>query len=331
MATEVLSSDGEVLGRFYRQNRIVVRHDQLSPYLIQALVATEDERFEEHSGIDGKSLGRVLFKTVLGGNESSGGGSTITQQLAKLLFTGERASNLRERAFQKLKEWITAVKLESRYTKEEIIAMYLNEFNFINGAYGIKSASEIYFSKGQDSLEIQEAALLIGMLKNPSLYNPKRFPDKTIERRNVVLFQMKKNGVISEEEYNTLKVKKLGLNFNRESHNDGLAPYFREELRHEVKKLLKDVKKADGSSYDVHTDGLTVYTTIDSRMQAHAEAAAWTHLQSLQKRFLHIGKIKTHGTYKGRNYNNADLELRETLLNAWCPSRIDIFLFVRVL
>jgi penicillin-binding protein 1A len=180
LATEVLSTDGEVLGRFYQQNRIVVRYDQLSPYLVKALIATEDERFHEHSGIDAESLGRVFVKTVLGGNESSGGGSTISQQLAKLLFTEETAANLTQRAFQKFKEWITAVKIESRYTKEEIIAMYLNEFNFINGAYGIKSASEIYFSESQDSLEVQNAALLIGMLKNPSLYNPKRFPEKAL-------------------------------------------------------------------------------------------------------------------------------------------------------
>lgn len=311
LATEVLSADGELLGRFYQQNRIVVRYDELSPYLVEALIATEDERFHEHSGIDAESLARVFVKTVLGGNESSGGGSTISQQLAKLLFTEETAANITQRAFQKFKEWITAVKIESRYTKEEIIAMYLNEFNFINGAYGIKSASEIYFSESQDSLEIQNAALLIGMLKNPSLYNPKRFPEKALLRRNVVLFQMKKNGKITQAEYDVLKEKKLGLNFNRTSHNDGLAPYFREELRQEVKKLLKEQKKADGTAYDVHTDGLTIYTTIDSRMQQHAEVAVRNHLQGLQKIFFAHWKGQDPWTYKGRKTSNSDLELRK--------------------
>ncbi|MFT5833572.1 MAG: penicillin-binding protein 1A [Cognaticolwellia sp.] len=328
LATEVLSVDEQVLGRFYHQNRVVVRYDQLSPHLISALIATEDERFREHSGIDAKSLGRVLVKTVLGGNESSGGGSTISQQLAKLLFTGKPARNIRERAFQKLKEWITAVKLESRYTKEEIIAMYLNEFSFTNGAYGIKSASEIYFSESQDSLKIQNAALLIGMLKNPSLYNPKRFPDRAINRRNVVLSQMKKNGVITQEEYDELKVKELGLNFNRTSHNDGLAPYFREELRKEVKRLLKNQTKSDGSNYDVHKDGLKIYTTIDARMQKHAEAAAWNHLKSLQNTFFKHWKNKDPWTYKGRKTTNSDLLTRENSFNR-LVSESDRYLIIR--
>jgi penicillin-binding protein 1A len=311
LATEVLSADGEVLGRFYQQNRVVVRYDQLSPYLVEALISTEDERFHKHSGIDAESLARVFVKTVLFGNESSGGGSTITQQLAKLLFTEEPAANIRQRAFQKLKEWITAVKLESRYTKEEIISMYLNEFNFINGAYGIKSASEIYFSESQDSLEMQEAALLIGMLKNPSLYNPRRFPEKALQRRNQVLFQMKRNNAITQAEYDVLKDKKLGLSFNRTSHNDGLAPYFREELRREVKKLLTEQKKADGTSYNVHTDGLTIYTTVDSRMQKHAEDAVWNHLKSLQKIFFNHWENRDPWTYKGRKTSNSDLEIRK--------------------
>ncbi len=311
LATEVISSDGVLLGRFYQQNRVVARFDQLSPYLVKALIATEDERFQEHSGIDGKALGRVLVKTVLGGNSSSGGGSTISQQLAKLLFTETTANNIIQRAGQKLKEWVTAVKIESRYTKEEIIAMYLNEFNFINGAYGIKSAAEIYFSTRQDSLEIQDAALLIGMLQNPSLYNPKRFPDKAVNRRNVVLFQMKRNGTISDGEYQALCKKPLGLNFNRTSHNDGLAPYFREELRQEVKKLLKDLKKSDGMPYDVHTDGLKIYTTIDARMQAHAEAAAWKHLTSLQQTFFTHWKGQDPWKFKGRKTGDSDLMVRE--------------------
>lgn len=310
LATEVLSVDGEVLGRFYRQNRVNVRYDQLSPHLINALVATEDERYEQHAGIDGKALLRALIKTAIGGNSSSGGGSTISQQLAKLLFTEQVAGSFIQRAFQKPKEWVTAVKIESRYTKKEIISMYLNEFNFINGAYGIKSASEIYFSKQQDSLEIQEAAMLIGMLKNPSLYNPRRFPEKTLERRNVVMFQMKKNGLITEKEYEKLKKKELGIRFNRTSHNDGLAPYFREELRKEVKKILGGIEKNDGTSYDVHADGLTIYTTIDARMQKHAEDAAWNHLKSLQNTFFKHWKDRDPWTYKSRKTTDSDIKLR---------------------
>ena len=317
LATEVLSSDGEVLGRFYRQNRVVVRYDELSPHLVNALIATEDERFKDHSGIDGRALGRVLFKTVFTLDKSSGGGSTISQQLSKLLFTDRMAKNIVERGFQKLKEWVTAVKIESRYTKEEILSMYLNEFNFINGAYGIKSASEIYFSKSQDSLSISEAALLIGMLKNPALYNPKRFPDRTKGRRNVVLLQMKKNGYLTEKEFEDLKKENLVLNFNRTSHNDGLAPYFREELRKEVKKLLaeEDNKKPNGEMYNVHTDGLKIYTTIDSRMQRHAETAAWKHLGSLQKTFFKHWKDKDPWTYKTAKTTNADIARRERSLN----------------
>lgn len=310
MATEVLSVDGKILGRFYNENRVIVRYDQLSPHLINALVATEDERFAQHAGIDGKALLRVLVKTVFGGNASSGGGSTISQQLAKLLFTERTASNIIERGIQKPKEWVTAVKLESRYTKEEIIAMYFNEFNFINGAYGIKSASEIYFSTSQDSLEIQDAALLVGMLKNPSYFNPRRRPERTLKRRNVVLFQMKKSGLIDDAEYKKLCAKELGLQFNRTSHNDGLAPYFREELRKEVKKLLKEEKKADGSSYDVHADGLKIYTTLDARMQKHAEDAAVTHLRGLQKTFFKHWKDRDPWTYKSRKTSDGNIETR---------------------
>jgi penicillin-binding protein 1A len=317
LASEVISADGNVLGRFYRQNRVVVRYDELCPHLAKALIATEDERFEQHSGIDGKALGRVFVKTLLGGDRSSGGGSTISQQLAKLLFTEDMASNLAERAFQKLKEWITAIKIESRYTKEEILAMYLNEFNFINGAYGIKSASEIYFSKPQEELEIHEAAMLIGMLKNPALFNPRRFAERTKERRNVVLFQMKKNGVLSQVEYDELKEKPLGIKFSRTSHNDGLAPYFREELRQEVKDLLEkeEIRKPNGEKYDVHTDGLKIYTTIDSRIQAHAEAAAHAHLKSLQKTFFDHWKNLDPWTHKTAKTTPADIEMRQQSFN----------------
>ncbi len=314
LASEVISADGVVLGRFYRQNRVPVRYDELSPHLVNALVATEDERFAEHSGIDAEALGRVLARTVLGGNTSSGGGSTISQQLAKLLFTNP-ARNIWERIPQKFKEWITAVKIESRYTKKEIISMYLNQFNFINGAYGIKSASEIYFSESQDSLTLNQAALLVGMLKNPALYNPVRFPDKSKKRREVVLFQMKKAGHLTQTQYDSLRVLPLDLDFNRKTHNDGLAPYFREELRSQVKQILEEQRKPDGSKYNVHTDGLVIQTTIDSRMQKHAEEVVWEHFKDLQGKFFKHWKDKDPWTYKtpGKT-TDKDVEVRVNAL-----------------
>lgn len=316
LASEVISTDRELLGRFYRQNRVPVRYDELSPHLITALKSTEDERFEKHAGIDPEALIRVLGRTIIGGDVSGGGGSTISQQLAKLLFPriDTRRMNKLQRLFHismtKFKEWITAVKLESRYTKKEIIAMYLNEFNFINGAYGIKSASEIYFSKSQDSLEVQEAALLIGMLKNPAAFNPRRFPERATKRREVVLNQMRKSKHLTKAAYDKLRVLPLGLRFNRTTHNDGLAPYFREELRKEVKKILQKHRKLDGSAYDVHKDGLRIYTTIDSRMQKHAEDAVWTHLTSLQKKFFKHWQKRDPWTYKARGTTDRDIEIR---------------------
>ena len=212
LASEVLAADGSELGRYYVENRIPVSYDELSPNLVQALVATEDERFYKHSGIDFEALGRILIKTAILGDKNAGGGSTITQQLAKLLFTGQAGSGI-DRIFQKLKEWIIAVRLERRYTKEEIIAMYLNKFSFLYDAYGIKSASETYFGIEQDSLNVQQAAMLVGMLKNPSLFNPVRRPDTVMHRRMVVLHQMQKNGLLTKAEYDTVRKLPLGLNF----------------------------------------------------------------------------------------------------------------------
>lgn len=286
-ATEIFAANGEVLGRFYTQNRVMVSYDELSPNLVRALVATEDERFRDHSGIDFRALGRAIVKTGLLRQSNSGGASTITQQLAKLLFTGVRANNVSEAIIQKLKEWIIAVRLERRYTKEEIIAMYLNEFNFINGAYGIKAASEIYFDKTQDSLDINEAAMLVGMLKNPSLYNPLRRPEEVKHRRMVVLKQMQKNGLLSQEEYDQLREQPLGLNYSRQTHVDGIAPYYRMELAKEVKNILKreECLKADGTSYDIYRDGLRIYTTIDPEMQRIAEEVMVEHMGKVQKAF----------------------------------------------
>ncbi len=307
MASEVIASDGSVIGRYFIENRVEVPYDELSPHLISALVATEDERYHDHAGIDRKAMERVIFKTLLGGNMSAGGGSTISQQLAKLLYTEEVASSFVQRAMQKPKEWVTAVQLERRYTKEEIIAMYLNKFNFINGAYGIKSAAEIYFGKSQEDLNTTEAALLVGMLKNPSLYNPIRFPEKSKKRREVVLKQMVNNEILTEDEYHELRVTDLGLNFQRKTHSEGLAPYFREELRKEVKKILANIGKKEGRKLDVHRDGLKIYTTIQPKIQEHAEAAAWEHMKHLQGKFFKEWKTGDPWTW---NAEPKDIKIR---------------------
>ena len=298
LASEVYAADGTTLGRYYIENRVPVSYEELSPQLIKAFVATEDERYYKHSGIDGQALGRVLIKTVLLRQKSAGGASTITQQLAKMLFTQKPGSGL-ERVVQKLKEWIIAVKLERAYTKEEIMAMYLNKFNFINGAYGIKAAAEIYFGKKQDELNTEEAATLVGMLKNPSLYNPVRRPELVLKRRSVVLNQMKKNDFISNASYDSLKNVDLGLNFNRSTHTDGPAPYFRMKLGEEIKEILSKqaYRKADGSKYDIYRDGLRIYTTLDPNIQKHAEESAVEHMSKLQKRFDKVWSKKDPWTY----------------------------------
>ena len=294
-----------------------VSYDELSPYLIDALIATEDERFYKHSGIDLEALGRVFFKTALLGNRSTGGGSTISQQLAKLLFTGRRASGMRKVVVQKLKEWIIAVRLERRYTKEEIITMYLNRFDFLNDGDGIKAASEIYFGKSQDSLSLSEAATLVGMLKNPSLFNPVRFPDTVKHRRMVVLKQMEKNNLIGRELYDSLRVAPLDMsNFKRSTHNDGLAPYFRGELVKEVNRILamEDNLKADGSTYNIYRDGLKVYTTIDPLIQSHMEEAAKAHMKKLQETFNKHWKKLDPWTFKTHETTANEMAARERKL-----------------
>jgi penicillin-binding protein 1A len=292
-ASQVFGNNGEVIGRYYTENRVPVNYDELSPNLVNALIATEDERFYQHCGIDFKALGRAIVKTAILQQESSGGASTISQQLAKLLFTGQRASTIRKRIVQKLKEWIIAVRLERRYTKEEIISLYLNKFNFINGAYGIKAASEIYFGKSQDSLSVNEAAMLVGMLKNPSLYNPLRRREMVTKRREVVLKQMQKNGLITQVAYDTLRVQPLGLEFSRQSHVDGIAPYFRMELAKDVKKILEkdECRKSDGTTYDIYRDGLKIYTTIDPVMQRIAEEEMVGHMSKVQKAFFNTWRV----------------------------------------
>ncbi len=283
LATEVISEDGVVLGKYFLENRSRARYDELPQSLINALIATEDVRFRGHSGIDGRSLLRAIFGAAIG-KKSSGGGSTITQQLAKMLFTKKPSSGL-GRVMQKLKEWVIAAQLERHYTKDEIITMYLNRFDWVNNAVGIKSAAQIYFNRTPIDLKIEESAMLVGMLKNPALYNPNRRMELTKERRNVVLSQMNRYEFISDSLFDRLKKTQIKLDFKQASHNEGPAPYFREYLRGVLKEWCASRTKPDGSNYNAYTDGLKVHTTINSRLQIFAEEAMRSHISSLQKDF----------------------------------------------
>jgi len=303
LATEIFASDGVLLGKFFYENRSPITYNQLSPHLVNALIATEDERFRSHSAIDAKSLARALVGAITG--KSAGGGSTITQQLSKMLFTNVSRSKV-ERIKQKFKEWVISVRLERNFTKDEIITMYFNKFDFLYLAVGVKSAAKIYFNTSPDKLNLEQSAVLVGMAKNPSLYNPKRFEKNAFNRRNVVLGQMYRNGVIEEFEKDSLICLPIELDFKRNNHNDGLAPYFREYLRKYMKSWLKDHKKPDGSDYNIYADGLKIYSTIDSRMQRYAEEAVATHMPFLQNQFYN------HWQGKGKDFVNApfDKELR---------------------
>ncbi|MDQ3110232.1 MAG: transglycosylase domain-containing protein [Bacteroidota bacterium] len=287
LATVCYSSDGKELGRFYLENRVTVQYSKIDQDVINALIATEDERYREHSGIDARSLGRVFVKTFVGGDRSSGGGSTITQQLAKMQFHREADRSTKSvRTFQKLKEWIIAVRLERLFTKDEIIALYLNKYDFNYNAVGINSAAKVYFSTTSDSLKIEEAAVLVGMCQNPSRWNPLIYPDSALKRRNLVMYQMQRNGFLSQTQYDSLKALPIVVHFNPESHNEGLAPYFREYLRDNfLKKWCTEHLKPNGKPYDMYRDGLRVYTTIDSRMQTYGENAVEEHMAALQKTF----------------------------------------------
>jgi penicillin-binding protein 1A len=330
-ATQVLGSDSNVLGRYFVENRVPVAYKELSPHLIRSLIATEDSRFYDHSGIDAEAIGRVVVKTVLMGKKNQGGGSTITQQLAKLLYSDRdfKGMNPIRKTFMlvitKFREWITAVKLERRYTKEELIAMYLNKFNFINGAYGIRAASEVYFGKSQKDLNADEAALLIGMLQNPSLNNPLKRPENAKKRRNEVLANVVEKKWMTNEEYKKFVAKPLDMTrFNVQTHSDGLAPYFRMELRKDINKILDDeklnIRKPDGTKYNIYLDGLKIYTTIDPKIQQHAENAMREHMSQLQKKFWKVWKGKNPWTYKVKSDStDADItaeqiELRQRML-----------------
>ncbi|WP_282037594.1 transglycosylase domain-containing protein [Saccharicrinis aurantiacus] len=315
LATQILSEDGKLLGTFAIENRTYCNFEDLSPNIVNALIATEDVRFYDHSGIDPRGLMRVFFRTVLMGDRHSGGGSTISQQLAKLLFH-DSAGSIWERSLQKLNEWVIAVKLERSYTKNEILTMYLNKVGFIYDAYGIHSAAQTFFNTSTDSIKIEEAAVIIGMLKNPALFNPVRRPELTEDRRNVVLSQMKKAQFITQAKYDSLRQIPLKLKFKRNDHKEGVAPYLRENLRltlnapkpdrsrypsYLMDKFIKDSiewatnpvygftnknLKADGTKYNIYRDGIKIYTTVNYNMQVYAEKAVKDHLsQDLQPAF----------------------------------------------
>ena len=291
LATEIITEDGETLGTFFRENRTAATFDELSPWLGKALVATADERFYSYSGVDAKALARAV--AYLG---SKGGGSTLTQQLAKMQYN-EPARNLVERIGQKLGEWIIAVQLERLYTKDEIIALYLNQLDFLYQAVGINSAARVYFNKKPIDLTIEEAAVFVAMAKNPSLYNPKRYPERTKQRRDQVFVQMVKNGMLTVAEKDSLQQIPLQLEFRPQSHTAGLAPYFREYLRGYMKQWIKDYEKRTGRELDLYSGGLKIYTTINAEMQENAEEAVQEHLSNYQRIFDIIKEDRKYGPF----------------------------------
>ena len=328
-ATQIYSADGKIIGtwNYNRENRVMVDYSNLPPSLVQALIATEDARFYDHSGIDFIALGRAIVKRGLLGQKSAGGGSTITQQLAKQLYS-EHASTTLERVLQKPIEWVIAVQLERNYTKDEIITMYLNYFDFLHNAVGIKTASDVYFSKEPKDLTVTEAATLVGLCKNPSYFNPVRNPERSRERRNVVLQQMVKEGYLSEADYEKYSAQPIELKFHTADHKEGLAVYLREYLRRYMTAKKPDRslypawnmvnyyndsinwesdplygwcnknKKRNGDAYNIYTDGLKIYTTIDSRMQAYAEDAVFQHVAKyLQPAFTAENKKKKNAPF----------------------------------
>lgn len=314
IATEIISEDNVVMGNFYVQNRTFVDYDEISPNVINALIATEDVRYNSHSGIDFRGLGRVMFKTVLIGKRNAGGGSTITQQLAKNLFPRDTVSNRSavvrktKLVITKFKEWITSVKLERNYTKKEIIAMYLNVVEFGSNSYGLKSAAKTFFNTTTDSLKVEEAALLVGVVNAPTRYSPLRNPERSLQRRNVVLSQMQKYGYLTQQQFDSISKTPILLNYKEQDHNAGLATYFREMIRlfmtakqperryyysndmYRDDSILWETNalygwcnknlKPDGTPYNIYRDGLKVYTTLNSKMQEYAESSLTEHLKT---------------------------------------------------
>lgn len=345
-ATQIYSADGKLMGtwNYNRENRVMVDYSKLSPHLVEALVATEDVRFYEHSGIDFYALGRAIIKRGLMGKKSAGGGSTITQQLAKQVWTTERAQTTLERVLQKPIEWVIAVKLERNYTKDEILTMYLNYFDFLHNAVGIKTAANTYFNKEPKDLTVNEAATLIGLCKNPSYYNPVRNPERSRERRNVVLGQMVKAGYLTQADYDKYSAEPVNLHFHVADHKDGVATYFRDFLRrymtarkperalyaswNMVKYYVDSInwdsdplygwcnknRKRNGESYSIYTDGLRVHTTIDSRMQKYAEQAVYQHVV----KFLQPAFDKGKSSKKNFPYSSSlsQEQLRQILMRS---------------
>ncbi len=394
LASVVIASDGTTeLGRYFAGagNRVNSDYKTVSPYVIDALISTEDERYYDHSGIDFIALGRAGVKTLMMGNKSAGGGSTITQQLAKQLYS-RPSSNMFKRALQKPIEWMISIKLERFYTKEEIINMYLNRFDFLNNAVGIKTAANVYFHKEPSELKAEEAAMLVGMLKNPSYFNPLRHAERTLERRNVVIDQMHKAGKLTKAEADSLKALPLGLDYHRVDHREGGAPYLREEIRMlmNAKKPVRPDRdkyksnlgyilamgqyntdstqweenplygwilknpKPDGTYYDIYTDGLKIYTTIDVKMQQYAEEAVYEHLGgTLQPAFFREKQGQKTGPYttnqdelshKGvmnliknamkqterwRVFKNAGMSEEEIEKTFHVPYKMDVFAYVK--
>ena len=311
LASEIISSDGKVIGQYYKENRVSVKYEDISPYIINALIATEDVRYQDHTGVDIKALFRAAMK--LG---RAGGGSTLSQQLAKQLWTEEVGTNRIQRATQKPTEWAIATQLERLYSKDEIITMYLNRFDFLHNAVGILSATRIYFSTTPKDIKLEEAATLVGMCKNPSYYNPRRDSLRCLNRRNTVLGQMYKYGYIDKATHDSVSALPLVLHYQPADHKQGLAPYFREYLRvimtakepfesdysswnkqqyyfdryqwdnNPLYGFCEKNRKPDGRKYDIYRDGLKIYTTIDSRMQRYAEEAVSEHMQEQQKSFF---------------------------------------------
>ncbi|TXE13049.1 penicillin-binding protein [Seonamhaeicola algicola] len=306
LATEIISADGQTLGKFYfNDNRTPIGYDELPKHLVDALIATEDVRFKEHSGVDARGTLRAVVKMG-----SGGGASTISQQLAKQLFHGEGSKNTIGRILQKVKEWIIAIRLEKQYTKEEIIAQYFNIYDFGNNADGIRSAARIYFGKEPKELTLKESAMLVGMFKNSSLYNPRphRNPIGVKNRRNVVLSQMYKYDYIDETLKDSLQKTALDLNYSPESHREGLATYFRGYLDGFMKEWIKNNPQPDGSKWNLYTDGLKIYTTIDSRMQKYAEDAVQQHMPRLQAEFFHQNTPKRNPTAPFLELDNSEIE-----------------------
>ena len=308
LATEIFSSDGQTLGKYYSENRTPIKYEDLPTHLVQALVATEDERFYSHSGIDAK--GTVRAAVYLG---AKGGASTITQQLAKQLFTQDVSQNFVGRVLQKFKEWIIAIRLERQYTKEEIITMYFNKHDFVYQAVGVRSAAKIYFDKEAKDLDIEESAVLVGMLVNAAHFNPVRRPELVEQRRNVVFSQMAKNDYITRQVRDSLQAIPMKINFTPQGHDEGIATYFRVYLQGFMRDWIQKNPKPDGGDYNIFRDGLKIYTSIDSRMQKYAEEAVAMHMSNLQKEFNHQNRNNKTAPFRDINPDEIDAIINSSM------------------